>query len=52
VPTLIANAFFLPHHLVSKSEATPAETAINARAIGSVSKQVIHSAHCSTTVVR
>jgi Kef-type K+ transport system membrane component KefB len=32
VPTLIANAFFLPHHLVSKSEATPAETAINARA--------------------
>src|SRR6202162_4930951 len=32
VPTLIANAFFLPHHLISKSEATPAETAIDARA--------------------
>jgi hypothetical protein len=32
VPTLIANAFFLPHHLLSKSEATPAETAVDARA--------------------
>jgi glutathione-regulated potassium-efflux system ancillary protein KefC len=32
VPTLIANAFFLPHHLLSESEATPAETVIDARA--------------------
>jgi len=26
VPTLIANAFFLPHHLISLPDATPAET--------------------------
>jgi glutathione-regulated potassium-efflux system ancillary protein KefC len=32
VPTLIANALFLPHHLLSKSEAAPGETAIDARA--------------------
>jgi Kef-type K+ transport system membrane component KefB len=30
VPTLIANAFFLPHHLISRAEATPAEVAIDA----------------------
>jgi Kef-type K+ transport system membrane component KefB len=32
VPTLIANAFFLPHHLIAKAQATPAGTAIDARA--------------------
>ncbi len=32
VPTLIANAFFLPHHLISKADATPANIAIDARA--------------------
>ena len=32
VPTLIANAFFLPHHLISKADATPSNIAIDARA--------------------
>lgn len=32
VPTLIANAFFLPHHLMSKADATPANVTIDARA--------------------
>jgi glutathione-regulated potassium-efflux system ancillary protein KefC len=32
VPTLIANAFFLPHHLISKAPATPADIAVDARA--------------------
>jgi hypothetical protein len=32
VPTLIANAFFLPHHLISKADATPANVAIDAHA--------------------
>jgi glutathione-regulated potassium-efflux system ancillary protein KefC len=32
VPTLIANAFFLPHHLTSRAEPTPADTAIDAHA--------------------
>ncbi len=32
VPTLIANAFFLPHHLISRAEATAADIAIDAHA--------------------
>jgi glutathione-regulated potassium-efflux system ancillary protein KefC len=32
VPTLIANAFFLPHHLISKVQATSADIAIDAPA--------------------
>jgi glutathione-regulated potassium-efflux system ancillary protein KefC len=32
VPTLIANAFFLPHHLIAKADATSADVAIDAHA--------------------
>jgi hypothetical protein len=31
VPTLIANAFFLPHHLIPKADASPAGDAIGAK---------------------
>ena len=37
VPTLIANAFFLPHHLVHQPDATPAETPKRATAAGAES---------------
>jgi glutathione-regulated potassium-efflux system ancillary protein KefC len=37
VPTLIANAFFLPHHLISLPDATPAETPKGTMAAGASS---------------
>jgi len=37
VPTLIANAFFLPHHLISPPDATPAETPKGTVAVGASS---------------
>ncbi len=39
VPTLIANAFFLPHHLIGPADAAPAETPQGATAAGASTVQ-------------